>query len=96
MLHRYTALGAALALVALAAARPANAQSERPIRTAGVGTVRGSGAAYEVDFFEDQLAAEGLIGTVPRIRVRPPAQRTLLIRARTSFVSEMLKSVENM
>lgn len=31
-----------------------------------------------------------------RITVRPPAMRSLLIRPRTNFVPEMLKSVENM
>jgi hypothetical protein len=30
------------------------------------------------------------------LRVRPPALRTMLIRPRASFVSEMLKSVEKM
>lgn len=56
--------------------------------------VDGSGATYSVEFVEDPLnaLAEGTI--IPRIVVRPGPVRTMLLRPRTSYVSEMLKTVE--
>jgi hypothetical protein len=49
---------------------------------------------YSVDFFTDQLSDGGQGGTLPMILVRPRIVRMTLIRPRTSFVNEMLKSVE--
>ncbi len=53
----------------------------------------GDGYGYEFD--DDPLNAGGFGPNDATIRVRPKAARTTLIRPRTSFVPEMLKSVEN-
>jgi hypothetical protein len=57
----------------------------------------GSGASgdYGYKFEDDPLAAGGFGPSDATIRVRPGPVRTTLIRPRTSFVPEMLKSVEN-
>ena len=54
--------------------------------------VEGSGASYSVEFVDDPLNALSQDGVLPLIRVRPAPLRTTLIRARTSFVTELLKS----
>ncbi|MDQ2643850.1 MAG: hypothetical protein M3020_08560 [Myxococcota bacterium] len=54
--------------------------------------VEGSGASYSVQFLDDPLNALGQDGVIPTIRVRPTPLRTTLIRPRTSFVTELLKS----
>lgn len=54
--------------------------------------VEGSGATYSVQFVDDPLNALGEDGIIPRIVVRPHAPRTTLIRPRTSFVTELLKT----
>ena len=51
---------------------------------------------YGYEFDDDPLAAGGFGPNDATIRVRPKAARTTLIRPRTSFVPEMLKSVENL
>lgn len=51
---------------------------------------------YGYTFDDDPLAAGGFGPGDATIRVRPGAVRTTLIRPRTSFVTEMLKSVENL
>jgi hypothetical protein len=58
----------------------------------------GSGAAgdYGYKFEDDPLSAGGFGPADATIRVRPGPVRTTLIRPRTSFVPEMLKSVENL
>ena len=50
---------------------------------------------YGYEFDDDPLNAGGFGPSDATIRVRPRAARTTLIRPRTSFVPEMLKSVEN-
>jgi len=50
---------------------------------------------YGYEFSDDPLNAGGFGPNDATIRVRPTAARTTLIRPRTSFVPEMLKSVEN-
>ena len=50
---------------------------------------------YGYKFEDDPLSAGGFGPNDARILVRPQAARTTLIRPRTSFVPEMLKSVEN-
>ncbi len=50
---------------------------------------------YGYDFSDDPLNAGGFGPNDATIRVRPGPVRTTLIRPRTSFVPEMLKSVEN-
>mgnify|MGYP000240231311 CR=1 FL=1 len=53
------------------------------------------GDGYGYSFEDDPLNAGGFGPNDATIRVRPKAARTTLIRPRTSFVPEMLKSVEN-
>jgi hypothetical protein len=68
---------------------PAGGGGAAPKTTAG-----GDGYGYE--FSDDPLAAGGFGPGDATIRVRPGPVRTTLIRPRTSFVPEMLKSVENL
>ncbi len=60
-------------------------------------TTDGSGGNgdYGYKFDDDPLSAGGFGPADATIRVRPGPVRTTLIRPRTSFVPEMLKSVEN-
>ena len=55
----------------------------------------GGGDGYGYKFEDDPLSAGGFGPADATIRVRPGPVRTTLIRPRTSFVPEMLKSVEN-
>jgi len=84
LLSSATALAQAPAPGGGAAAKPA----------AGGGGGRDEGYGYE--FSDDPLAAGGFGPNDATIRVRPGPVRTTLIRPRTSFVPEMLKSVENL
>jgi hypothetical protein len=64
---------------------------------AGVKATSGKeGEGYGYEFADDPLAAGGFGPNDATIRVRPGPVRTTLIRPRTSFVPEMLKSVENL
>jgi hypothetical protein len=69
------------------------AQDAAPTAPAAGGS-SGSGD-YGYKFEDDPLAAGGFGPSDATIRVRPGPVRTTLIRPRTSFVPEMLKSVEN-
>lgn len=51
---------------------------------------------YGYEFSDDPLNAGGFGPGDATIRVRPVAVRSQLIKPRTSFVPEMLKSVENL
>jgi hypothetical protein len=55
----------------------------------------GEGDGYGYQFDDDPLAAGGFGPNDATIKVRPKAARTTLIRPRTSFMPEMIKSVEN-
>ena len=78
----------------------------RPLRRIGVGSRRrsrpppagggGKEEGYGYEFSDDPLSAGGFGPNDATIRVRPGPVRTTLIRPRTSFVPEMLKSVENL
>ena len=61
-------------------------------QTGAAAQVEGTGATYSVQFVDDPLNALGQDGIIPRIVVRPHAPRTTLIRPRTSFVTELLKT----
>jgi hypothetical protein len=74
---------AAFALSSAALAQDAKAGGDKP-----------DGYGYE--FSDDPLNAGGFGPNDATIRVRPGPVRTTLIRPRTSFVPEMLKSVENL
>ncbi len=56
----------------------------------------GDGDGYGYEFADDPLSAGGFGPNDATIRVRPGPVRRTLIRPRTSFVPEMLKSVENL
>lgn len=62
---------------------------------AGVKSTEAEGG-YGYEFSDDPLNAGGFGPNDATIRVRPGPVRTTLIRPRTSFVPEMLKSVENL
>lgn len=51
---------------------------------------------YSYCFGDDKLLAADGDGVTPLIKLRPTAQRQTLIRPRTSFVAEMLKTIENL
>jgi hypothetical protein len=81
----------------------ASAFAQQPAPGGGGGGVKATGAAgggkdegYGYEFSDDPLAAGGFGPNDATIRVRPGPVRTTLIRPRTSFVPEMLKSVENL
>ena len=88
-------LAGSLAVASVLAASPSFAQ-DAPGGGAGAaaGGDKGSGD-YGYKFEDDPLSAGGFGPSDATIRVRPGPVRTTLIRPRTSFVPEMLKSVEN-
>lgn len=51
---------------------------------------------YGYEFEDDPLNAGGFGPNDARIRVRKGAQRATLIKPRTQFINELLKSVENL
>lgn len=71
---------------------PGGAGGAQPKASGGGGKDEG----YGYEFSDDPLAAGGFGPNDATIRVRPGPVRTTLIRPRTSFVPEMLKSVENL
>jgi hypothetical protein len=83
-------LGAVAVLALMTAAPGAQAQDAAPTK----GDSGGNGD-YGYKFEDDPLSAGGFGPSDATIRVRPGPVRTTLIRPRTSFVPEMLKSVEN-
>jgi len=91
---RVVALAAGVSVFMLASA--AFGQGVKDIEGAGAGAAAGGGdEGYGYQFEDDPLAAGGFGPNDATIKVRPKAARTTLIRPRTTFVPEMLKSVEN-
>ena len=82
-------IGAALVLVTSASFAQGKAGGDRHGRG-------GKDEGYGYEFNDDPLSAGGFGPNDATIRVRPGPVRTTLIRPRTSFVPEMLKSVENL
>ena len=80
-------LGVAVGFVTVTLSTAAFAQDIRTEDTA---------EGYGYTFEDDPLAAGGFGPGDGTIKIRPAAARTTLIRPRTSFVPEMLKSVENL
>jgi hypothetical protein len=79
----------------------ASAFAQQPAPGGGGGGAKATGGGgkdegYGYEFSDDPLAAGGFVPNDATIRVRPGPVRTTLIRPRTSFVPEMLKSVENL
>lgn len=89
---KFKKLGCSLtaAFVVLAVASSASAQDVK--ETAGGGGDDG----YGYEFEDDPLSAGGFGPNDSRIRVRRGAQRSTLIKPRTQFITELLKSVENL
>jgi hypothetical protein len=71
------------------------AQSFAQDAAGGAAGGSGGNGDYGYKFEDDPLSAGGFGPSDATIRVRPGPVRTTLIRPRTSFVPEMLKSVEN-
>lgn len=91
MANAKVALSVVVAGLTLLMAAPAFAQEEK----AAAADDKGGGEGYGYEFEDDPLNAGGFGPNDATIKVRPRAARTTLIRPRTSFVTEMLKSVEN-
>jgi hypothetical protein len=68
---------------------------DAPAAGGAAGAKPEGGGDYGYKFEDDPLSAGGFGPSDATIRVRPGPVRTTLIRPRTSFVPEMLKSVEN-
>ena len=81
------------ALDGVASAQAAAGGAPAAARCGGGG---GKEDGYGYEFSDDPLNAGGFGPNDATIRVRPGPVRTTLIRPRTSFVPEMLKSVENL
>ena|SRR5687768_10910449 len=84
------AVGMAAWLLASSALAQGEGVRETPAAAEGAGA---EGYGYEFD--DDPLSAGGFGPNDATIKVRPKAARTTLIRPRTHFIPEMLKSVEN-
>ncbi len=85
--HRWIAVSAFLALAS--AAPLATADDSGPEETT-------SKSGYEYIFHDEPLQAAGLEPVGARIQVASRAARATLIRPRTAFVTELLKSVEHL
>ena len=83
------ALCAGLAILVFTTTALADDHDVANVRDTGTGDL-----TYE--FFDDPLAADGIAPTGGDIRVVTRQIRTLLIRPRTQFVTQMLKSVEDL
>ncbi len=79
--------------IGVAAFALAPAALAQDAKAGGGGGDKADGYGYE--FSDDPLNAGGFGPNDATIKVRPRAARTTLIRPRTTFVPEMLKSVEN-
>ena len=88
----YLSVLAALSMMSVASVASAQAAAGGAAPPAGGGGKDG----YGYEFTDDPLNAGGFGPNDATIRVRPGPVRTTLIRPRTSFVPEMLKSVENL
>lgn len=87
-------LGGSIVAVLMLMAAPSFAQDA----SGGTGVTQSAGDSSgdtKYKFEDDPLSAGGFGPADATIRVRPGPVRTTLIRPRTSFVPEMLKSVEN-
>ena len=62
----------------------------------GVKETNGDSGDYGYEFDDDPLSAGGFGPNDSRIRVRQVGQRSTLIKPRTQFITELLKSVENL
>jgi outer membrane lipoprotein-sorting protein len=70
--------------------------ADPPARGAAAARSTAQTDGYGYTFSDDPLAAGGLSATDATIKIRPGAMRAVLTRPRTSFVAEMLASVEKL
>jgi hypothetical protein len=89
-------IAVSLAASALAAGAIMLSSSVAHAQGKDVKSTDGDGEGYGYEFGDDPLSAGGFGPNDATIRVRPGPIRRTLIRPRTSFVPEMLKSVENL
>jgi hypothetical protein len=89
---RIKLISCALGLGAWLATSAAFAQD---VKETPAGSEAGGAEGYGYEFDDDPLSAGGFGPSDATIKVRPKAARTTLIRPRTHFIPEMLKSVEN-
>lgn len=94
MARRSTRIAIALATVLTVFSAGAAAQ-DRPASAPAEPLVFGTGATYEVNFDDDPLAAIPPGTIIPRITVIGGFRQAPLMRPRTQFIVEMLKSPEN-
>jgi hypothetical protein len=96
----YLGVLAGLALLMVSSFASAQAAAPAPAAAGGAPAATagdtGKDKGYGYEFSDDPLNAGGFGPNDATIRVRPGPVRTTLIRPRTSFVPEMLKSVENL
>ena len=93
---RIALVAIALGISAFAMSSAAFAQGKGAAGAAPAKAGDSGDEGYGYTFDDDPLNAGGFGPNDATIRVRPRAARTTLIRPRTSFVPEMLKSVENL
>jgi hypothetical protein len=86
-------VGGLVAVATILLSASAFAQDKKSSGVTSTGDSKGGDYGYK--FEDDPLSAGGFGPNDATIRVRPGPVRTTLIRPRTSFVPEMLKSVEN-
>jgi hypothetical protein len=92
---RWVLVGSVVATLLLLSSQSFAQDATAGAAGAGAGAGGGNGGDYGYKFEDDPLSAGGFGPADATIRVRPGPVRTTLIRPRTSFVPEMLKSVEN-
>jgi hypothetical protein len=91
--NKWLVTGLAAATLVLLSAQ--SFAQDAPAGAPAAGAKPEGGGDYGYKFEDDPLSAGGFGPADATIRVRPGPVRTTLIRPRTSFVPEMLKSVEN-
>ena len=98
VLKKVGGLGAGVAIAAAVLLASGSSFAQGGGGGGGGAGVKASGddKGYGYEFSDDPLSAGGFGPNDATIRVRPGPVRTTLIRPRTSFVPEMLKSVENL
>jgi hypothetical protein len=92
--NRIKLISGAVGIAAWLLASSAFAQDEG-VKETPAGSEAAGAEGYGYEFDDDPLSAGGFGPNDATIKVRPKAARTTLIRPRTHFIPEMLKSVEN-
>jgi len=93
--NKWVLVGSIAATLLLLSAQSFAQDAAGAAGAAGGAGANGGNGDYGYKFEDDPLSAGGFGPADATIRVRPGPVRTTLIRPRTSFVPEMLKSVEN-